>query len=814
MQNKNTAVSRIQILLVIAFITLPLLSTAQTTDQAYRIPPLDIADIVDAKPTPSVSVDPKKNWMLLMSRPGLPLIAELSQPELRIAGMRINPANNGSSRSTYFSGLALQSLRNGGLRTISGLPSNPRISSVSWSPNGEHIAFVLDQGSHIELWLADTDTSAARKLLDAELNGIFGQPFSWFSDSERLLVRTIPSSRPGAPEKPLVPAGPIIQESSGIPAAARTYQDLLVDEHDENLFQYYGTSQLAIASLDGSSSVLGQPALIRRANISPDQNFILVEAIHRPFSYLVPNARFPRRIEIWDSQLGATVKLVADLPLAEEVPIGRGAVPIGPRSVAWRPDTEATLYWVEARDGGDPRAEVEIRDVLLSLSAPFDSQPRELIALTMRYSEATWGNSGLALVEETWWSNRQTRTWMIAPDEPGSDVDLLFDHSTEDRYNDPGSPILALNNYGKRSLLFSEDGDSIYFSGSGASTEGDRPFLDRLNFNSKTSERLWRSEAPYYASFISFLDDSQQSLLIRRESPAEPGNYFQVGIGMPDQATALTSFPHPYEQLANVYKEVVRYQRDDGVMLTATLYLPPGATPDDGPFPMLMWAYPREYKDAASAGQMRGSPYRFNAISVNGPLPFLASGYAIFDGPTMPIVGEGELEPNDEFIEQLVASAAAAVDEVVRRGVADRDRIAIGGHSYGAFMTANLLAHSDLFIAGLARSGAYNRTLTPFGFQSEERTFWEAPDVYFRMSPFMHADMITEPLLMIHGEADNNSGTFPLQSRRFYNALKGHGVKTRLVMLPNESHGYRARESVMHTLWEMNSWMNRYVKGE
>lgn len=813
MRTIHHIVSRTRILLIAVLIGLPISATAQSTDQGYRTPPLDIADIVDADPTPSVSVSPDKNWMLLMGRSGLPTIAELSQAELRIAGMRINPANNGPSRASYFNSLQLQDLSNSGMRTISGLPANPRIGSVSWSPDGEHIAFVLDRDSHIELWIADTATAAARRLVDAELNGIFGQAFSWFSDSERLLVKTVQGGRAGAPVKPQVPLGPIIQESSGRPAAARTYQDLLTDSHDENLFEYYGTSQLLIASVDGSSEIVGEPGLIRRASIAPDQNYILVEAMHRPFSYLVPNSRFPRNIEVWNAQ-GDMVKLIADLPLAEEVPIGRGAVPTGPRSVAWRTDTDATVYWVEARDGGDPRADVDIRDVVLSLSAPFTAEPSLLIALGTRYSGARWGNSGLALISENWWSNRRTRTWMIAPDESGVAPELLFDRSAEDRYSDPGTPLQAQNEYGKTSLLFSEDGESIYFSGQGASPEGDKPFLDRLNLDSKSSERLWQSEAPNYSSFISFLNDDHDSLLIRRESPTEPGNYFRLDNGMSGQLTALTSFPHPYPQLANVYKEVVRYQRDDGVMLTGTLYLPPGASPEDGPFPMLMWAYPREYKDADSAGQMQGSPYRFNAISVNGPLPFLASGYAIFDGPTMPIIGEGELEPNDVFVEQLVSSAAAAVDEVVRRGVAERDRIAVGGHSYGAFMTANLLAHSDLFIAGLARSGAYNRTLTPFGFQAEERTYWEAPDIYYQMSPFMHADMVNEPILMIHGEADNNSGTFPLQSERFYNALKGHGTKTRLVMLPNESHGYRARESVMHTLWEMNSWMNRYVKGE
>ena len=785
---------------------------AQNVDQSYRTPPLDIADIVDAEPIPLVSVDSGKKWMLLMGRPGLPTISELSQPELRIAGMRINPANDAISRSVYFNRLTLQNLQTGGSRTVSGLPANPRIRTVSWAPDGQRIAFTLDRGDRLELWVADTEQATARRLIDANMNGIFGVPFSWLSDGQRLLVKTIPSDRGAAPLEPAVPQGPIIQESTGRPAAARTYQDLLVDGYDEDLFEYHGQVQLVLASISGSTVNLGDPALIRRASMSPDDNFVLVEEVHRPFSYLVPQYRFPNRIQVWDTQ-GNLVREVADLPLAEEVPIGRGAVPTGPRSVSWRADVPATLYWVEAQDGGDPRAAAEVRDTVFISSAPFSDAPRELISLGLRYGGITWGNGDVALVNESWWSTRQTRTWIVAPDADKA-PELLFDRSTEDRYSDPGSPVTALNDFGKRALVFDSSGSSIYLRGNGASAEGDRPFLDRLDLASKSSERLWRSEAPTYASFVSFLDEDQESLLIRRESPTEPGNYFRLDMNAADQIAALTSFPHPYPHMLDVYKEVVRYEREDGVMLTATLYLPPGKGKEDGPFPMLMWAYPREFKNAESAGQMVGSPFRFNGISVNGPLPFLASGYAIFDGPTMPIIGEGETEPNDAYVEQLVSSAAAAVNEVVRMGVAERDRIAIGGHSYGAFMTANLLAHSDLFITGLARSGAYNRTLTPFGFQAEERTFWEAPDIYFRMSPFMHADMVEEPILMIHGEADNNSGTFPLQSRRFYNALKGHGVKTRLVMLPHESHGYRARESVMHTLWEMNSWLNRYVVGE
>ncbi|MBG09681.1 MAG: S9 family peptidase [Gammaproteobacteria bacterium] len=796
--------------LLISILLLNSLSSAQDLDQSYRTPPLDIADIADAQPTPSVSIDPAKNWMLLLGRPGLPSIAELSQPELRIAGMRINPANNGRSRSIYFNSLTLQGLKDGSSRAVTGLPINPRIRNVSWSPNSSYFAFTLDQNNHIELWLADVATASAKRLIQSNINAIFGSPYSWMSDSLRLLVKAIPDSRGPAPLQPVIPLGPVIQESTGRPAAARTYQDLMVDSHDEDLFEHYGQVQLLMADVSGYIQELGAPDLIRRAIPAPGADFLLVETVQRPFSYLVPQYRFPHRLEVWDSS-GNLLREVASLPLAEEVPVGRDAVPTGPRSMDWRDDAPATLFWVEAQDGGDPRADAVIRDALLTSSAPFRDVPETLIELEMRYAGTAWGDGELALVNESWWSTRQTRSWVVSPD-GNARPELLFDRSTEDRYKDPGSPVTSYNQFGKRTLLISGSRE-IYLSGAGASAEGDRPFLDRLSLNSKDRKRLWRSEGPIYAAFIGFLDNYQQALLIRQESPTEPGNYFRVQLNS-DQVTALTSFQHPYPHMLDVYKEVVRYERDDGVMLSATLYLPPGKTKEDGPFPMLMWAYPREFKNASSAGQMRGSPHRFNAISVNGPLPFLASGYAVFDGPTMPIIGEGETEPNDVYVEQLVSSAAAAVETVVNMGVAEPNKIAIGGHSYGAFMTANLLAHSDLFVTGLARSGAYNRTLTPFGFQAEERTFWEAPDIYFRMSPFMHASQVEEPILMIHGEADNNSGTFPLQSRRFYNALKGHGVKTRLVMLPHESHGYRARESVMHTLWEMNSWLNRYVADE
>ncbi|MFQ5630997.1 MAG: prolyl oligopeptidase family serine peptidase, partial [bacterium] len=783
---------------------------AQTPALKYQVPPKPLADIVDAPTTPSVSLDPTHEWMLLLEQPGLPSIEELAQPELRIAGLRINPRTNGRSRLRPYSGLRLKNIETSKESVISGLPDNARIRSVEWAPNGQHIAFISVEPEGESLWLASVASKSAGKLLDAKLNSAYGSAFEWHSDNQSLICKIVPADRGEAPAKPMVPSGPVVQETTGKKAPARTYQDLLKNPYDEALFAHYLSAEIVRVSIDGKVTKLGITGLLSSAEPSPDGKYLLVETIHKPFSYLVPARRFPQRVEVFD-MAGKLVDEIADLPLAEEVPIGFGAVPTGPRSFGWRADAPSTLYWVEAQDGGNPRKKAEVRDKVFALKAPFSGTPRSLISLGTRYSGSMWGNANLALVTESWWRTRAVKIWRIKPDNANSAPVLLYDYSREDRYNDPGRPLRVRSVTGYYVLLTNNKGNKLYLTGSGASPEGDRPFLDEFDVNSKKTERLWRSEAPYYEYPIDLLDEKKVTVLTRRESKTEPPNYFIRDVKK-NKLTQITEFKHPTPQLADIQKEVIKYQREDGVSLTATLYLPPSYKPEDGPLPMLMWAYPREFKSAAAAGQMRGSPHRFSRISYWSSAIWLAMGYAVLDNPAMPIIGEGDKEPNDTYVMQLVASAKAAVDEVVRRGVAEPGRIAIGGHSYGAFMTANLLAHSDLFAAGIARSGAYNRTLTPFGFQAEERTYWEAPEIYFAMSPFMHAQKVNEPILLIHGQADNNSGTFPIQSERYYHALKGHGAKARLVMLPYESHGYRSRESLMHMLWETNRWLEKYVK--
>ncbi|MGB5573376.1 MAG: prolyl oligopeptidase family serine peptidase [Thermoanaerobaculia bacterium] len=781
-----------------------------TTAMTYQVPDQALVDIVDAPREPSVRVSPNRQWLLIAHPQALPTIAELAEPELRIAGVRIKPRTNGSSRRWSAIKMSLKDLQTGTLREISGLPDGARLEEPEWAPDSSRLAFTVTDKNEIQLWAADVETASARRVLDASLNATLVLPFKWISDSRHLVAATVPSHRGVAPLEPLVPAGPIVQESLGKRAAAPTFQDLLENPHDEELFEHYMTAQLVRVSINGDTQMLGQPGIVAGYDSSPDGRFVLVETLHRPYSYLVRYSRFPRLVEIRDLD-GNLVHQVADLPLHEEVPVTYGSVPTGPREFEWRPNRPASLYWAEALDGGDAGAEADERDRLFMLPAPFDGEPQPFATLALRYAEVEWTDTGEGLAWEWWWQSRQLRTWVVDPEQPDGEAELLWDRSFQDRYNDPGQPFTHWNQWGRNVITTIEGSKSLILHGEGASPDGDRPFVDRLDLVSRESTRLWRSEAPFYEEASAMLDREGHKVLTRREAVDEPPNYFIRNLET-GELEKVTDFPHPYPQLKGIQKELVKYQRADELQLTGTLYLPQGYKSEDGPLPVIMWAYPTEYKSAADAGQVKDSPYRFNRIGWWSPLVWLTQGYAVLDDPSLPVVGEGDEEPNDTYVDQLVAGAQAAVDEMVRRSVGDPERMTIAGHSYGAFMAANLLSHSDLFRAGIARSGAYNRTLTPFGFQAEERTFWEAPEIYFAMSPFMHAEQMNEPLLLIHGEVDNNSGTFPLQSKRYYNALKGLGATVRLVMLPHESHGYRARESVLHVMWETNRWMDQYVK--
>jgi dipeptidyl aminopeptidase/acylaminoacyl peptidase len=783
---------------------------APGVEGGYKLPPPEVVEILDAPPTPGVEISPDARWMLLVERPSMPSIEEVARPWVGLAGVRIDPGNNGRHQVSFNRGLVLRDLAGKNERRIE-LPEGARVASVSWSHSSRSFAFTLVSDHSIDLWAGDIASGKARRLASG-LNTVLGG-FDWLSDGSRLIVRLVPAGRGSAPEAVRVPSGPVVQETSGKETPVRTFPDLLASPHDERLFEHYAAAQLAIVDPDApageSVKRIGEPGLILGAEPSPDGLHLLVETLCRPFSYVLPLQRFPRRVEVWDLS-GAHEALVAELPLGEAIPIE--GVPTGPRDFRWKASDPATLVWVEALDGGDPRRAAEWRDRWMALDAPFEGEPRQLLRTEHRARGLTWfADPAKVLASEYDRDRRWTRTLLVDLADPAAAPVVLEDRSVRDRYADQGRLVSEVTTQGARVLR--QDGDWVYRAGEGDSEAGARPFLDRQNLRTLETERLWRCAPGCYERVAAIAisgADRKPSFVSIYESPDEPPNWRLRDL-QDGSVLSLTSFTDPTPQLRGIQKQLVTYPRADGVQLSATLYLPKGYEPG-ARLPLVVWAYPLEYSDPATAGQVSGSPYRFIRFSGPSHLLFLTQGYAVLDGASMPVVGDPETM-NDTFIEQIVASAKAAIDHAAALGVADPERAAVGGHSYGAFMTANLLAHCDLFRAGIARSGAYNRTLTPFGFQSERRTLWEAPQVYARLSPFFHADTIDEPLLMIHGAMDSNPGTYPMQSERLYQAIQGHGGTARLVQLPAENHGYAARESVLHAMAEMIDWLDRHVKG-
>jgi dipeptidyl aminopeptidase/acylaminoacyl peptidase len=792
---------------------------AALAQQPYKKPPKEILDVLNAPATPRISVSPARDSILLIESLRYPPIADLAQPMLRLAGLRINPNTNGPHRDPYYTSFTLKRL-GGGSEVKVELPPGARLSFPEWSRDGKHFAFTNTTDSGIELWVGDTATGRVRRLNGIAINAAYGDPLRWMPDN-RLLVQLIPAGRGKPPAAPSVPIGPNIQESSGKAGPVRTYQDLLNNPHDEDLFDYYATAQLALVDVEsGKTTLIGQPAIFQTAEPSPDGRYLLIARVHRPYSYLHPHSFFPKEVEVWDSN-GKVVYKLASLPLADQIPIE--GVATGPRNYHWRPTGPSTLIWVEALDGGDPKKRVPYRDRILMLKAPFDGSPLELAKTEHRFAGLHWCEDGdLAFLTDMDRDRRWTRTFLLSASNSGESPRLVWSLSAQDRYNNPGTLILrgqlASDPPTLPNAAVMQNGDWVFLFGMGATPEGDRPFLDRLNLKTLKTERLFRCDSNSYEVVVALLSDDGSKFITRRESPTEPPNYFiRTLTASRDEAArgqysleAITNFTDPTPQLRSIKKQLVTYKRADGVQLSFTLYLPPNYK-EGVRLPTVMWAYPLEFNDPVTAGQVTGSTQRFTTISGPSHLFFLLEGYAILDNAAMPVIGDPETV-NNTYVEQIVANAKAAIDKAVEMGVTDPDRVGVGGHSYGAFMTANLLAHCDLFRAGIARSGAYNRTLTPFGFQNERRTLWQALELYIKMSPFMYADKIKEPILLIHGEADNNPGTFPIQSERMYQAIRGNGGTVRYVTLPYESHGYAARESIEHTLYEMLTWFDKYVK--
>jgi dipeptidyl aminopeptidase/acylaminoacyl peptidase len=779
---------------------------------SYQQPPKEILALADYERAPSVSMDTKKEHMLLSYRNTYKSLDDLNQEEMRLAGLRINPITNISSTITYVNNLKLRKIKEKAEIQIAGLPQNPKIANVSWSPNEKKIAFTNTTNSGVELWIVDVLSATAKKVTQDNLNANLGNPYNWRKDNETLLVKMLPKNRPALIDaKKDLPKGPTVSVSDGSKSQNRTYADLLKNKIDEQNFETLVNSELYTVTISGKSDLFKGIAIYAGESFSPDGNYLMLTTIQKPYSYIVPLSRFPQTTIVYDAS-GKEIKVVNEVPLTEIMPKGFSSVRKGKRSMAWRADKPATLTYVVALDEGDQAIKAEYRDELFEWNAPFATAPNSLFKIKQRFDVVIWGNATNAIVSDYWYDTRNTKTYLINPSNSSIAPKIIFDRNSQDIYSDPGNFETKKNEFNRYVLAI--ENDNAYLKGEGYTKDGQFPFIDEYNLKALKSKRLYASNMKDKKEDLLSIEDFKKGIvLVQIQSKNDYPNYYFRNIKNNGDLTPITTFKSPFESIKDVYKEVIKYKRKDGVDLTGTLYLPAGYDrTKKEKLPLLIWAYPAEFKDKNSAGQNDKNPNEFTFPYYGSFVYWVTRGYAVLDDASFPIIGEGTTEPNDNFMTQLVDDAEAAINAVDNLGYIDRKRVAVGGHSYGAFMTANLLTHCNLFTCGIARSGAYNRTLTPFGFQSEQRNYWDVPKVYNDMSPFMNAEKMKTPMLLVHGDADNNPGTFTLQSERYFQALKGLGAPVRLVLLPKESHGYAAKENIFHLLWEQDQFLEKYLK--
>lgn len=797
--------------IILLFLLISGLTFAQE-NLTYQKPSAEILALADYERAPSVSMDSKKEYMLLSYRNTYKTLKDLSQEEMRLGGLRINPITNISSTVTYINNLKIRKIKDKVEMQVSGLPKNALITNVSWSPNEQKIAFTNTTLTGVELWIIDVVSASAKKITTDNLNANLGSPYNWMKDNETLLVKILPKNRPALIDsKKDLPKGPTVSVSDGSKSQNRTYQDLLKNKTDEANFDALVTSELYKISISGNATLFKSAAIYAGESFSPDGNYLMLTTIQKPYSYIVPLSRFPQKSVVYDLN-GKEIKLVNEVPLTEIMPKGFSSVRTGRRNMNWRADQPSTLYFVEALDGGDQAKPAEFRDEVFVWEAPFSSNPTSLIKTKQRYAGIMWANEKIAIVADSWYDTRNTKAYLFNPSNLTIAPKIIEDRNSQDIYSDPGNFEMIKNKFGR--YVIAVENNKGYLMGAGFTKDGQFPFIDEYDFTTLQKKRLYTSKMKdKKEDLLSIEDFKKGDVLVMIQSKNEYPNYYFRNIKSNNKLTPITSFKNPFESIKNVHKEVIKYKRKDGVELSGTLYLPVGYDKvKKEKLPLLIWAYPAEYKDKNSAGQNDKNPNEFTFPNYGSFIYWVTKGYVVLDDAAFPIIGEGTTEPNDTFIPQLVANAEAAIDAVDKLGYINRKKVAIGGHSYGAFMTANLLTHSNLFACGIARSGAYNRTLTPFGFQSEQRNYWDVPEIYNTMSPFMNADKMKTPLLLTHGEADNNPGTFTLQTERYFQALKNLGAPVRMVILPKESHGYAAKDNILHLLWEQDQFLEKYLK--
>lgn len=781
---------------------------AGNAQTGFQIPSYDILALAEYVRAPSIKLDKQKDYAIYSYRHTYKSLNDLNQPEIRLGGLRINPRRRVSSNLSYFYTLKVHRISENKNYPLQGLPSNPRICYGSFSPDESSYVFCNVSDSGIALFTLYLTTQIVKQITPYMLNASMGKPYEWI-DNNHLFVYHLPA-------KPLtlidskeeLPTGPTIATGEGTTAQNRTYADLLKNPQDEVNFDRLIESEIKIVSLRGAIRDYLPADKYIGISASPNRKMALATTIQKPYSYVVPYIRFPQTSIVYDME-GRRIDTIAKIPLAENIPKGFSSTRKGKRNISWRPDRDASIFYVEALDEGNAASKVGHRDALYSFDAPFKEEPKLLMKTHQRFANIHFSLDSNILVEDMWYDTRRTMLYHIIESEEGCRHKLVWERNYQDKYSDPGDFQYQKNENGRDVLAIKNN--HVFLIGDGYTDDGQYPFISKLNLKTYKTGKIYTSKLfMKKEDILEIIDYDAMKVLVMIQSPKDYPNYYFRTIGS-NKLTQITEFENPFITLEGVSKEVIKYKRKDGLPLSGTLYFPKNMS-SKSKIPLLIWAYPEEFKDKKSAGQNTKNEYSFTFPNPNSFVYWVAKGYAVLDDASFPIVGEDSIEPNDNFISQLVMNAEAAIDAADRTGYIDRTKCAIGGHSYGAFMTANLLTHTNLFACGVARSGAYNRTLTPFGFQSEQRNYWDNPKLYNTMSPFMNADKMKTPLLLVHGEADNNPGTFTLQTERYFQALKGLGAPVRMVLLPKESHGYVAKENILHLLWEQDQWFEKYLK--
>lgn len=833
-----------KILATIVLIAIPATTLFAEVPQ-FKKPAKEIEQLVMASPLPVThfNVGYTKALMSYMDCRYLPL-EDLAGNEVRIGGVRMDPKTFSETRESWGDRLELLDVASGTVKKVVGLPEKGQVKHIHWSQSGRTVAFTVtipNQGTWIYTIDATQAEPSAKRFCERRVNAIYGNPFA-FIDDNTILFKGVPENIGEMPKKGLS-FWPIVQENHESKKSIRTYQDMLSSPYDEDLFDYCCNSELLIAGAEGIKTV-GEKGIYRSYELSPDCNYILVTTEHKPYSYVEGHRTFPSYQYIIDRD-GKLVKVIKDGRKKEdaEKDNDKSKAP-KPSGFGWRPDQPATLYWTEAAGGhggwpGRPhdddadnkdkdakdKPEKTFTDTLYQCNAPFDFESSKTVVLAPEYKigQIVWCDDNIAFFYESSGKQKFRRLSSFVPCDTLKERKVIYTQSTEvdtlGNFPVYGRPYTVANKYGKKVAWTDAKHKSMLLTGNNRpdSEKDHMYFIDKVGINDGKIVNLWTGQAPYMEKIIGITGFDNLKFISTRENFSTVPDFWETTLkGKKINRRQLTHIENPVPQLTElITREYVTYTRKDGLICSANLYLPAGYKKEEGKrLPVLMWTYPYDYKCKAQCENEKTDRYNFIKPSYTAALIWATQGYAVLENFTMAIIAaDKDSLANDRFQEQLVMSAESAVDFIVDTlGIGDRERIGVGGHSYGAYMTVNLLAHTRLFKAGIARSGAYNRSLTPFGFQSENRTYWKAPALYADMSPFNYADKIKDALLLIHGQMDNNQGTFPDQSARLYQALVYFGAPVRYLQMPYESHSYLGRETVLDMLYETGAWLDKYLK--